>query len=120
MKIHTETEYNNIMQEILDLMNKGEKNLKKEEKEKLRTLALSAQAYEQGIYTIAAPTTLEGMIELRMYEMKLRQKDLAKTLGVSDTKLSLILNGKQKPDIQFIKAIYTKLNVSADFIMQHL
>ena len=52
--------------------------------------------------------------------MKLRQKDLAKTLGVSNTKLSLILNGKQKPDIQFIKAIHAKLNVSADFIMQHI
>lgn len=120
MKIQTETEYDNIMEEILDLMNKGEDNLKKEEKEKLRKLALSAQAYEQGIYTISAPTTLEGMIELRMYEMKLRQKDLAKTLGVSGTKLSLILNEKQRPDIQFIKAIHTKLNISVDFIVQHI
>ncbi|MFN8346613.1 MAG: helix-turn-helix domain-containing protein [Spirosomataceae bacterium] len=120
MKITNETEYERIMEEILHLMNQGEGNLNKEEKEKLRNLALAAQVYEQNLYTIPAPTTLEGMIELRMYEMKLKQKDLAKTLGVSDAKLSLILSGKQKPDIPFIKAVHTKLNVSADFILQHV
>lgn len=120
MKITSKQEYEKIMDDILDLMNKGESSLETEEKERLQTLALAAQVYEHSLYTVPAPTTLEGMVELRMYEMKLKQKDLAKALGMSDTKLSLILSGKQKPDISFIKAIHTKLNIPADFILQHI
>ncbi len=88
--------------------------------DRLRNLALQAQDYEKSIYKISSPTSLEGMIELRMYEMKLRQTDLAKTLKVSDAKLSLILSGKQKPDVPFLKALYHKLNIPADFILEHV
>lgn len=119
-QITTEDRYEQIMDEILDLMNKGEGNLNEEELMKLHSAALSAQAYEKKHYYVQPPRTLEGMIELRMYELKLKQKDLAETLGVSGAKLSLILNGKQKPDIPFIKAVYTKLNVPADFILTHI
>ena len=101
-------------------MNKGEANLTNQEVNRLRTLALETQAYEKSIYSIPAPSTLAGMIELRMYEMKPRQKDLAKTLQVSDTKLSMILSGKQKPDVPFLKALYRDLDIPADFILEHV
>ncbi|WAC10465.1 helix-turn-helix domain-containing protein [Dyadobacter pollutisoli] len=120
LEYKTESEYDKAMVEIDRLMRKGENNLSDFELGKIRTMALAAQAYELEHYYVEPPRTLEGMIELRMYEMKLKQKDLAKTLGVSGAKLSLILNGKQKPDIPFIKAVHTKLNVPADFILQHI
>jgi len=60
------------------------------------------------------------MIEMRMYEMRLKQHDLAKKLNISDAKLSLIMNGKQRPDVDFLKAVYTELNVDAEFILQHV
>lgn len=120
LEFKTEAEYEEAMIEIDHLMKKGEARLSREELETIRTMALAAQAFEKEHYYVEPPRTLEGMIELRMYEMKLKQKDLAATLGVSNTKLSMILNGKQKPDIPFIKAVHTKLNVSADFILQHI
>ncbi len=120
MKRLSEKQYESVMSEILTLMNKGEDNLTTPEISRLRTLALEAQQYEKSVYQIPTPSTLEGMIELRMYEMKLRQKDLAKTLKVSDTKLSLILSGKQKPDVPFLKALYRNLNIPADFILEHV
>lgn len=120
MKILSEKQHESVMSEILTLMNKGESNLTDQEADQLRNLALKAQEYEKSIYQIPAPTTLEGMIELRMYEKKLRQKDLAKTLNVSDTKLSLILSGKQKPDVPFLKALYFQLEIPADFILTHV
>jgi len=49
----------------------------------------------------------------------LKQKDLAKKLKISDAKLSLIMNGKQKPDIDFLKAVYFELKVDAEFILEH-
>ena len=114
----SEISYKKGMEEILQLMNKGEKNLSKTETEKLRSMALAAQAYEKGIYTIPAPTSLEGMIELRMYEMKLKQKELAKLMGIAEPKLSQILSGKREPDVQFLKAAYKKLHIDAAFLLE--
>jgi HTH-type transcriptional regulator/antitoxin HigA len=120
LKYETEAVYEAAMVEIERLMDKGEENLTEDEFETLETLALAAQAYEKEHYYVEPPRTLEGMIELRMYEMRLKQNDLAETLGVSDAELQLILSGEQKPDIPFIKAVHDKLNVSADFILNHI
>lgn len=119
-KIENEEEYERIMGAIEDLMDKGESNLTLEESDLIRSMAIAAQDFENKNYRIAAPKTLPEMISLRMYEMKLRQNEAAQKLGVSDAKLSLILNGKQKPDIKFIKALHSKLKVSADFILTHI
>ena len=92
MKITSEDEYEKIMEEILDLMNKGEGNLENAEKERLRTLAVAAQFYEHNLYTIPTPNTLEG----------------------------ILLQSEGQFTITFIKAVHTKLNISADFILQHI
>lgn len=118
-KINTEANYQSVMSRIDDLMAKGSKNVSAEELAEIRRLALSAQAYEQEFYVVDAPSTLLGMIEMRMFEMKLRQVDLAKKLRVSPAKLSLILNGKQKADVDFLKAVHSELNVDAKFILEH-
>ncbi|MCF2506274.1 helix-turn-helix domain-containing protein [Dyadobacter sp. CY107] len=116
----TEEEYEAAMVVIERLMDKGEAQLSSEELETIRTMALSAQAYEKKHYYVEPPRTFQGMIELRMYELKLKQKDLAEKLGVSNAKLSLIMNGKQRPDVPFIKAVHTELDIPADFILQHI
>ena len=119
-KITTEAQHAEMLEKIDGLMRKGEKNVTEKESEEIRAIGTALQKYEQSIYTIPTPGTLEGMIELRMYEMRLKQKDLAETLGVSPVKLSMILRGKQKPDISFIKALHTKLKVPAEFILAHI
>lgn len=119
-KVTNEQEHAQILARVDALMRKGEKNVTSDESEEIREMGLALQEYELKIYPISAPKTLEGMIELRMYEMRLKQKDLAKTLGISPVKLSMIINGKQKPDIPFLKALYKKLNVPADFILEHI
>ena len=118
--IKDESDYTAVMAKIDTLMAKGSENVSKEELAEIRALALAAQLYEQQQYVVAAPSTLSGMIEMRMYEMRLKQKDLAKKLNISDAKLSLIMNGKQKPDVDFLKAVHTELHVDAEFILQHV
>jgi len=119
-KITNEADYNRVMEKIDGLMGKGSANVSKDELAEIRSLALVAQAYEQAKYVINTPTTLIGMIEMRMFEMRLKQKELAKKLKVSDTKLSLIMNGKQKPGVDFLKAVHTELKIDADFILEHV
>ncbi len=116
-KIQTETDYKVAMSKIDALMKKGEANLTDKEANDLREMALSAQAYEKNSYTIQAPKTLEGMIELRMYERKLKQKDLAKLMGLGEAKLSQILSGKREPDVAFLKAAYQKLGIDPSFLL---
>ena len=118
-KINTDADYNSVMAKIDNLMAKGSDKVSKDELAEIRSLAQSAQTYEQGKYVVEAPSTLTGMIEMRMFEMKLKQKDLAKKLKISDTKLSLIMNGKQKPGIEFLKAVHSELNINAAFILEH-
>lgn len=119
-KIDSEVQYEKTMLEIEALMDKGEANLTNAENEKTRDMALAAQDWEQKHYRVAAPQTLDEMIALRMYEMHLSQTKLSETLGISNAKLSLILNKKQKPDIVFLKAVHKKLNVDAGFILEHV
>jgi len=103
-KIDTETDYATVMNKIDYLMAKGSKNVSEEELADIQNLASAAQQFEQKKYSVEPPSSLAGMIEMKMFEMRLKQKDLAKKLNVSNTKLSLILNGKQKPDIDFLKS----------------
>ena len=117
-KIINERDYKKIMSKIDRLMTKGSRNITKGELAEIRKLALTAQLYEQNKYVIEPPTTLAGIIEMKMYEMRLKQKDLARKLKVSDTKLSLIMNGKQKPDVNFLKSVNQQLNVNGDFLLK--
>ncbi len=118
-KITNDAGYNEVMARIDSLMAKGSEGVSKEELAEIRSLAQTAQAYELAKYVIDTPTTLTGMIEMKMFEMKLKQKDLAKKLKVSEAKLSLIMNGKQQASIDFLKAVHTELHIDAEFILEH-
>jgi len=117
-KINASADYKKVMAKVDKLMSKGSSNVTKKELAEIKALAQSAQAFEQNKYIIEAPTTLTGIIEMRMFELQLKQKDLAKKLNVSDAKLSLIMRGKQKPDIQILKTVHKELKVSGDFLLE--
>lgn len=118
IKIQNDKEYNATMKKIDALMKKGEAKLTDKEANEIRTLALAAQAYEKSIYTIPAPKTLEGLIELKMYERKLKQKDLAKLLGIGEPKLSQIMSKKRKPDVAFLKAAHEQLGIDGNLLLE--
>lgn len=117
--IKTETEYKKVMSTILELMNKGVSNQTKAERQKLQAMALAAQEYEKSRFIISPPKTIDGMIELKMFERKLKQKDLAKIMGIGEAKLSQILSGKRNPDVPFLKAAHQKLGIDASFLLTH-
>jgi HTH-type transcriptional regulator/antitoxin HigA len=112
------TTYHATLKEIEVLMNKGEKNLSQREKSKLSALASAVETYENEYYPIPKPVTLSGMIELKMFERKLKQKELAKLLEIPDTRLSEVLNGKRKINLDLAKRIYLKLNIDPKFILE--
>lgn len=68
-------------------------------------------------YNVPVPQTIEGIVSLRMYEMKVNQAQMAKILGVTEAKLSRILNGKMNVDVAFLKALHEKLDINAEFLL---
>jgi HTH-type transcriptional regulator/antitoxin HigA len=117
-EIASEVDYSTVMSRIDKLMSKGSKNVSKKELAEIRTLALVAQAYEQKKYKIELPSTFAGLLEMKMYENNLKQTELAKKLHISDAKLSLIMSGKQKPDVLFLKAVHKELHVDANLLLE--
>jgi len=119
IKIENAREYNAIMKKIDALMKKGENNLTDDAANELRSLALAAQTYEKSIYTIPTPNTLHGIIELKMYERRLKQKELAKLLGIGEPKLSQILKRKRPVDVAFLKAAHEHLGIDGNILLEY-
>jgi HTH-type transcriptional regulator / antitoxin HigA len=75
------------------------------------------EAYEEEHFPIGLPSLLE-VIELRMFEMKLKQKDLAKLLGYPAARISEYLSGKRDITLNVARALRQKLNIDSDIILQ--
>jgi HTH-type transcriptional regulator/antitoxin HigA len=113
----TEREYKAAIGKIETLLKQGFAALTQQQLTELEELSREVAAFEKTHYPVPAPQSLAEMIELRMYEMRLNQKQLAQLFGISPAKLSLILNGKQEPDLIFLKKCRHELNIPADFIL---
>lgn len=75
------------------------------------------EKYEEIHYPIELPT-LHEMIELRMFEMNLKRKDLAELLNTSASRVSEYLNGKREITLKVAKDLHKKLNIDAEIILQ--
>jgi HTH-type transcriptional regulator/antitoxin HigA len=117
-RIGSEEAYELTMREIDILMRKGEENLSDAEKKRLVELADAAERYEDTTHPLPLPASLPDIIRMKMMQLRIRQNYAAKLLGVSDAKFSMIMNGNQKPDIYFIKAVHDKLKVDANLLLK--
>ena len=118
VKIQSKAAYELTMKEIDVLMKKGEANLSAMEIKKLKALATAAEAYEDTFQPLPVPESLPDIVRYKLSQLHINQGYAAQLLGVSHAKFSLIMNGKQKPDIYFIKAVYDKLEVDANVLLK--
>jgi HTH-type transcriptional regulator / antitoxin HigA len=118
--IQSKEAYELTMKTIDGLMRKGEKNLNAKELKTLEALAAAAEVYEDTFEPLPTPTSLPDMIRMKLYQLRINQHLAAQLLGVSNAKFSLIMNGKQRPDIVFVKAVHEKLELDANLILQAL
>lgn len=124
-KIGDREEYNKVMGQIEVLLKKstqvgGSANLSVQELETLKQLSLMAEHYEDSIplMPIKKPVTLTDMIRFKMFELNLKQKQLANILEISETRISELLNGKRKLNLLLAKKLHKKLNIDADFLLE--
>ena len=67
---------------------------------------------------IKNPETLPDVIELKMFEKQMKRKDMAKLLGITDTRLSEVMHGKRKVNMELAKQLYKTLGVDPKFILE--
>jgi HTH-type transcriptional regulator/antitoxin HigA len=75
------------------------------------------ETYEEIHYPVGLPSLVE-VIELRMFEMKLKKKDLAVILSTNASRISDYLSGKREITLNVAKALRHKLNIDSDIILQ--
>jgi len=73
--------------------------------------------YEDKHFNIEIPTLIDA-IKLRMYEMGLKQSDLAQKLGVPKTRFSEYLRGKRDITLDVAQKLRSQLNIDGDIILQ--
>ena len=124
-KITNDSEHEVIASKIEELLIKSSSNggfssLTKEETLLLKNLSLLVEEYEDNqlhLMPIKAPKTLIEMIRFKMYEMNIKQKQLAKLLEMSEARISELLNGKRKLNLEIAKKLHGKLNIDAKFLL---
>ncbi|PFH08804.1 HTH-type transcriptional regulator/antitoxin HigA [Collimonas sp. PA-H2] len=85
------------------------------EGDRLALLALLIEDYEKRAYQFEALDPIE-IIEFRMAEQGLRQKDLVPLLG-SRSRVSEVLGGKRPLTVQMIRALSSGLGIPADALI---
>ena len=93
--------------------------LTKKEQKELSLISDEIASHEETYFPFKADTLIE-LIELRMYQRKLKQKDLAKMLDISPSGISEFLNGKRKLSLKLAKGLYHQLNIDADLLLNEL
>jgi len=64
-------------------------------------------------------TIITCEIEKCMVEKNLKQKHVAKMLGISESRTSDLLNGKRPLNLRIAKRLRDELGIPADFILNH-
>lgn len=124
-KIETHDQYIDVMNEIEKYLQKatyqgGFESFEKNEAEDLRRLSIMAENYEDAIplMPIGKPRSIVEVLRIKMMQMNLKQKDMAHKLAISESKLSDILAGKRRIDIDLAKKLHQILKIEAEFILQ--
>ena len=119
LTIETQHDYTQALAVIETFLAKDSTNLTETDLAELQRLSLLVERYEDERYPMPVePATLPEMIRLRMFQENLKQRDTAKVLGITETRLSEVLTGKRKVNMDLAKRLHDKLHIRADYILK--
>ena len=110
--IKSEEEYDHALQRMEEIFHALEGT---EEGDEAEVLALIIEDYEEKYHPIGHPDPIEA-IKFMMEQKNLKQKDLAEILGYR-SRVSEILSGKRKLNLEMIRKLHEKLNISYESLI---
>ena len=117
-KIENQTQYEwavKRVEELLPLV-KDDTPLSDPNSIELELLSNLVADYSEEHFYLGKPSLID-VLKLRMYEMGLNQKSLAKLVGVSPSRLSDYISGKCEPTLKVAREISRKLNIDANIVL---
>ena len=126
MRIKNENEYKNYRANMEIIIAKGTKLgnmefLSEEDKDEFIQLSRAIAEYEAAYHPLPGKvsTLLTDTIREKLEEKGVNQKQAAKLLGISESRISDLLNGKRKLNINMAKKLRDYLGISADLILDY-
>lgn len=110
--IKTENDYQSALQRLEVLFDAP---IGCPESDEADILGLMIDEFEKKHFPIEAPDPIEA-IKIRMEEMHLKQIDLVNEIG-GKSRVSEILNRKRKLTVDMIRKLTTRLNLSAELLI---
>ena len=124
MTIKNEKEFRDYQANLEILIAKGAKLgsmelLPEEDLDEMDRLAEAIEEYEAACYPLPGEvsTLLTDTIREKMVEKGVNQKQTAKLLGISESRVSDLLNGKRKLNLNIAKRLRDNFGISADLIL---
>ncbi len=111
--IHTEADYNSVLNRIEEIF---DAEAGTPEGDELEILGILVDEYEKRNFPIDAPDPIEAL-KFRMEQLGLSQSDLAQLVG-SKSRASEILSGKRSMSLRVIRVLNRKLNIPAEILIQ--
>ena len=117
-QIKSEAAYRAAMNRIEELLPLVNDNTPVDDPNYLELDLLSdmVEEYEDIHYPIGKPTLID-IIKLRLYEMGITQSKLAEMLGLSNARVSEILNGKSEPSLKIGRELSRQLNIDPEIVL---
>lgn len=99
--------------------NGGVDTLREEELNTLSDLSLRANMYEKNVRSsfLSPPKSISDALKIKMMQLRLKQKDMAILLGIAESRLSEVLSGKRKVNMELARKLNLILKIEAEFIL---
>lgn len=117
-QIKSEAAYRAAMHRIDELLQLVNDNTPEDDPNYLELDMISdmVEEYEDIHYPISKPSLID-IIKLRLYEMGITQSKLAELLGLSNARVSEILNGKSEPSLKIGRELSRQLNIDPAVVL---
>lgn len=127
MKISSDSQYREYKKEMEVLIQKGTKLgdmelLSEANKEEFVRLTDAIYEWEAAYHPLPGKvsTVITDAIKQRMSIGNIKQKDAAKKLGVSESRVSELLSGRRSLNLNMVKRLRDNFGISADFILDNM
>jgi len=130
-ELQTIEEYNEAMSYVNDLINeatqKGFLDSPDADNEYVRELGRIGNLcadYEDNKYlfqniTVRGRSPLVRVLQEEMYKRDIKQKEIARMIGINDTVFSLFMNGKRHLSMNSARRLYKKMDIDPRLILEY-
>ena len=127
MKISSDSQYREYKKEMEVLIQKGTKLgdmelLSEADKEEFVRLTDAIYEWEAAYHPLPGKvsTVITDAIKQCMSAGNIKQKDAAKKLGVSESRVSELLSGRRSLNLNMVKRLRDNFGISVDFILDNM